>query len=241
MPVSRASAVRHFHSRFRAIGVPSRAASERAYMKSTLRFHGIAAAPLRAECAAFCKTHELDARSLRAAVDELFETDWFDLRSVGVALLERKHGLLDANDAPWLLGLVRVSACWAHVDYLATKVVDPLVAAHPKLLQRVRVWAKDRDFWVRRTALLAQLRALRRGGGDFELFADIAAPMLEEKEFFIRKAIGWVLREVSKKRPALVRDFLREHGSRASGLTWREGSKYLPAPMKRELEASRRR
>jgi 3-methyladenine DNA glycosylase AlkD len=67
------------------------------------------------------------------------------------------------------------------------------------------------------------------------LFAEIAAPMLEEKEFFIRKAIGWVLREVSKKRPALVFDFIREHGARASGLTRREAMKYLPPVMKLRL------
>jgi 3-methyladenine DNA glycosylase AlkD len=51
--------------------------------------------------------------------------------------------------------------------------------------------------------------------------------MLEEREFFIRKAIGWVLREVSKTRPALVRGFLARHRDRASGLTLREATKYL--------------
>jgi 3-methyladenine DNA glycosylase AlkD len=55
-------------------------------------------------------------------------------------------------------------------------------------------------------ALLAQLHALRAGRGDFALFAEIAAPRLDEKELFIGKAIGLVLREVSQKRPALVRD-----------------------------------
>ncbi len=130
---------------------------------------------------------------------------------------------------------MRASGYWAHVDYLATQVIDPLVVAHPALLARTRTWAKDEDFWVRRTALLAQLRPLRSGAGDFALFAEIAAPMLEEKELFIRKAIGWVLREVSKKRPELVRDFFREHGARASGLTRREGTKYLPDAMKRGL------
>jgi 3-methyladenine DNA glycosylase AlkD len=204
-------------------------------MKSDLRFYGVTAPQLRATCAAFCKETPLDAHSLRTIVDALFATDWFDLRSMGIALLERKHSLLAARDAPWLIDLVRASGCWAHVDYLATKVVDPLVVANPVLLARTRVWARDRDFWVRRTALLAQLAPLRRGGGDFALFAEIAAPMLDEKEFFIRKAIGWVLREVSKKRPALVRAFFREHGARASGLTSREGTKYLPAAMRREL------
>jgi 3-methyladenine DNA glycosylase AlkD len=231
--------VRHFRRRFRALGNPARAESEKAYMKSALRFHGVSAAILRSECTAYCKANELDARTLRGAVDALFATDWFDLRSVAIALLEKKRGLLVAADAPWLISLVRLSRCWAHVDFLATQVIDPLVAEHPRLLGRARAWVKDEDFWVRRTALLCQLRALRHGGGDFALFAEIASPMLVEKEFFIRKAIGWVLREVSKKRPALVRDFFRAHGARASGLTWREGTKYLPATMKRELRRVR--
>jgi len=51
--------------------------------------------------------------------------------------------------------------------------------------------------------------------------------MLEEREFFIRKAIGWVLREVAKKRPALVKRFVRRYGSRMSGLTLREATKNL--------------
>jgi len=88
-------------------------------------------------------------------------------------------------------------------------------------------------------ALLCQLRSLRRGAGDFALFAHVAAPMLPEKEFFIRKAIGWVLREVSKKRPTLVRDFVLPHAKTASGITWREATKYLPAAMQRELEKAR--
>ena len=59
--------------------------------------------------------------------------------------------------------------------------------------------------------------------------------MLEEREFFIRKAVGWVLREVSKKRPELTFAFLREHRGRVSGLTLSEGAKYLPAAQRRAL------
>jgi 3-methyladenine DNA glycosylase AlkD len=122
-------------------------------------------------------------------------------------------------------------------------VIGRLLQREPKLLPKLRRWAKDSDFWVRRTALLAQLEALRHGGGDFELFAELASPMLGEKEFFIRKAIGWVLREVSKQRPELVRDFFVEHGARASGLSLREGTKYLPkrhqAEVKRAIENAR--
>jgi 3-methyladenine DNA glycosylase AlkD len=237
--VTPAAAIRHFRAELGAAGLPARALSEQAYMKSTLKFHGVSAAQLRAVCAAFCKANDLDAASLRALVDALFATDWFDLHSMGVALLERKHALLVAKDAPWLIELVRLGGCWAHVDWLASAAIDPLIVKNPALLARTRTWAKDRDFWVRRTALLAQLGPLRRGGGDFALFTELAAPMLDEKEFFIRKAIGWVLREVSKKRPALVRDFFLAHGERASGLTWREGTKYLPPAMAKELTGVR--
>jgi 3-methyladenine DNA glycosylase AlkD len=114
------------------------------------------------------------------------------------------------------------------VDWLVTKAIAPLLQDHRSLPRHVRAWARDDSFWVRRVALLAQLPALRRGGGDFALFVEVAAPMLEEREFFIRKAIGWVLREVSKKRPKLVQGFLAKHRARCSGVTLREATKYLP-------------
>lgn len=240
--VTPAAAVRHFHGRFEELGSPERAKSEQAYMKSVLRFHGVNARQMRDECAAFCKERgDLGHDELVAIVDALFATSWFDLRSVGIALLERKHATLTPADASWLGELARKGSCWAHVDYVATAVIDPVLEGDRSLARRVRAWAKDRDFWVRRVALLAQLHALRSGAGDFDLFVEIAAPMLEERELFIRKAIGWVLREVSKKRPALVHGFLVEHGVRASGVTWREATKYLPAAMKRDVEATRGR
>ena len=83
--------------------------------------------------------------------------------------------------------------------------------------------------------MLPLLIELRAGGGDFELFARFASSMTDEKEFFIRKAIGWVLREVAKKRPELTYGFLTEHIDRVSGLTLREGAKYLPDEQREEL------
>lgn len=224
-----AKAVKWFAARFAEEGDAKRAVSEKAYMKSALRFHGVDAKQMRAAVADFCKANpEMDREAMRAIVDALFATDWFDLRSAAIAIVERKHKLLAIEDAAWLSEIARAGACWAHVDFVVTKAMGPLLERHPKALPKlVRAWARDDDFWVRRVALLAQLAPLRRGAGDFALFATIAAPMLEEREIFIRKAIGWVLREVSKKRPELVQAFLDEHGHRASGLTRREATKYL--------------
>ncbi len=233
------SAVDFFKKRFSAVGTAERATYERAYMKSELRFHGIDAATIRDACAEFCKAHKdaLDHDGVVGVVDALYATDWFDLHSAGIGVLERKRKLLGRADAAWLIALVHQSGCWAHVDWLATKIVPLALPEKPSRL--LRAWARDDDFWVRRTALLAQLDALRAGGGDFELFGALAVPMLGEKEFFIRKAIGWVLRDTSKRRPDLVAAFVRKHGAAMSGLTYREATRRLPDRMRKALAAVR--
>jgi 3-methyladenine DNA glycosylase AlkD len=93
--------------------------------------------------------------------------------------------------------LIRESKTWAFVDE-AIVIVSPLVERSPELRRVIDRWAVDDDFWLRRSAMLALLRTLRRGDGDFTRFARNAEAMLHEREFFIRKSIGWVLREAVK-------------------------------------------
>jgi 3-methyladenine DNA glycosylase AlkD len=224
-------AERHFRARFEAEGDASSAAAQKKYMKSELAFHGITNAVLRASCRDFAKAHpELDASALRAIAEHLFGAGSFDLRGAAIGLLERKAKTLREADVDWLITLVREAACWAHVDWLAANVMPVPLGEGPRAAARVRAWARDPDVWTRRTALLVLLPGLRRGEGDFELFTEIAVPMLPESSFWIRKAIGWVLRETSKKRPDRVRAFLEAHGAACSGLTFREASKHLPEP-----------
>ena len=226
-----------FAARFRAVGTPARAAHDRAYLKSDQRFYGATVPQIRRAGANFYREHHEVTRSeLRAIVTDLYASECYEHRSVAIALLGHHAEHLRESDLPWLIGLVRSSNTWAHVDWLASDVIGGVVERQPAGLRRLQRWATDKSFWVRRTALLAQLKPLSREGGDFTLFARLAAAMIDDKEFFIRKAIGWVLREVSKKRPALAFGFLREHRDRVSGLTLREGARYLPAAMRRALD-----
>ncbi|MNS61074.1 DNA alkylation repair enzyme [compost metagenome] len=163
-----------------------------------------------------------------------------ELRGVGVALLELSVKQLDPDaDLPLVESCLRAAGTWAHVDWLAIKVAGPLLARRPDRVAVLDRWAADPDFWMRRSALLAELDALKDGAGDWDTFERLASGMITEREFFIRKAIGWVLREVSKKRPALTYAFLEKHAATASGLTMREGAKYL-SPEQREALAQRR-
>ncbi len=101
-------------------------------------------------------------------------------------------------------------------------------------------WAGDEDFWIRRTALLALVVALRRGEGDFERISIYADAMLDDQEFFVWKAIGWVLRETAKKRPNLVYTWLLPRAARASGVTIRAAIKPLPEQQRMAVLAARR-
>jgi 3-methyladenine DNA glycosylase AlkD len=219
-----------------ARGTPERAEGAKAYLKSELEFFGVDAKGIRATASeAFERHPEIGHADLVRVVRALWQHPSFDARAVAVGLLERRPDLLQPDDLDLVEELLRRSATWALVDWLCTRVAAPLVERDPALMRTLETWARDDDFWLRRSSMLTLLPALRRGGGDFELFARFASQMVGEKEFFIRKAIGWVLRDTSKKRPELAYDFLSKHIDRVSGLTLREGSKYLPEAQREEL------
>jgi 3-methyladenine DNA glycosylase AlkD len=114
------------------------------------------------------------------------------------------------------------------------------VTAYPGLTAVLDRWASDEDFWIRRSALLALLGPLRRGSGDFDRFGRYADSMLAERELFIRKAIGWVLRDTGRRRPELVTAWLEPRAERSSGVTLREAVKPLPPQIAARLLAAGR-
>ena len=208
-----------------AAAKPERAEQEKRYLKSELRFLGAGLPAIRAAA----KRHRAkDREALVHLCTELWATDVHELHAAACVLLEIQARLLEPQDLPWLSGLVRTSYTWAYVDQLAAHTVGDIVRRHPETRAVLRAWALDDDVWVRRAALLGELIELRSGRGDFAHFAALAVPMLGDKSFWIRKAIGWVLRDVSRKRPELTRDFVAQHGAQMAGLTLREATRRLP-------------
>ncbi|MBZ5588849.1 MAG: DNA alkylation repair protein [Acidobacteriia bacterium] len=218
-----------------------RAANEKRYLKSDLAFIGVPTPVFRRVLKDQLKAAPpLDRPALLDLVDELWANEVFELRAAAVELLVLRGASLLPEDIGVVERLVRGSHTWALVDNLAAHVAGGLVERLPELGSTLDRWARDPDFWVRRTAMLALLIPLRGGAGAFERFARYADAMLEEKEFFIRKAIGWVLREVSKKRPELVARWLAPRMHRASRVTLREALKYLPPEARDALSRAAR-
>ncbi len=218
---------------------PERAAAERAYLKSELEHYGTSVPGTRAAVKEAVRGLELDHDTVVGLAERLWAEPVHERRAAAAELLEQQVELLDAGDLPLLERLLRESRTWALVDNLAASVVGPIAERDPSVTEVLDRWADDPDFWIRRSALLANLIALRRGAGDFERFGRYADAMLEEKEFFIRKAIGWVLRDTGRLRPDLVYEWLLPRASRAAGLTVREAVKYLSPDQRAAILAAR--
>ena len=154
-------------------------------------------------------------------------------------MLEQFVDRLVPADLPMLERFLRESGTWALVDEIAPRLVGTLQVEHPQLGVVLDRWAVDDDFWMRRAAMLALLLPLREGGGDFDRFARYADAQLEDREFFIRKAIGWILRDTAKRRPELVYDWLLPRAARASGVTIREAVKPLSDEQRSAILAAR--
>ncbi len=138
---------------------------------------------------------------------------------------------LDPDVLPLLERLVRSGAWWDVVDEIAVHPVGRVLLDHRGEATRVvDAWSVDRDsLWVRRTAVLAQLRHGERT--DTALLARVLVANLDDTaygtDFFIRKALGWALRQHARTDPAWVRTFVRTHADRLSGLSRREALKHL--------------
>lgn len=232
--------VQEIETELSANGTADRAEHERAYLKSKTSHYGTSVPVIRSTAKAAAARHsELDHDDLLQLVDGLWSERVHECRMAAVELLDIYSDRLIAADIASVERLLRDSNTWALVDPLAASVVGRLAEQHPELCVVLDRWASDPSLWMRRAALFALLGPLRRGEGDFERFSRYAEDMLEDKEFFIRKAIGWVLRETAKKRPDLVYEWLRPRMARASGVTIREAIKPLSAKQRGALLSAR--
>jgi 3-methyladenine DNA glycosylase AlkD len=208
-----------------------RAVAEKAYLKSDLAFLGVGVPAVRAAVTDAARSYgALGRDAVLAWARALWREAVHERRTAAIEILRRYVAVLEPGDLPQLEAWIRESRSWAYVDPLAGDVAGAIVLRHAPAWTLIDGWATDPDFWIRRSALLTLLPGIRRGQPDHDRFERYARPMLAEKEFFVRKAIGWVLRETAKKDPAYVAAWTRAHLDQMSGVTFREAIRRLPEP-----------
>jgi 3-methyladenine DNA glycosylase AlkD len=207
----------------RAAADPERAVGQRAYMKSTLPFLGVRLPETRRIARAAAK--DADDAMLKRAVHNLwdrvtFREEWY----AAMALLACAN--VELSQTEEIERMVRTGRWWDITDELAHRAADLHDAFPRETAEVVRRWSMDPDFWVRREAILSQLG--RRDRLDRALLAEVIEPSLGDAEFFVRKAIGWALREYARVEPDWVREYARTPN--LSPLSRREALKHLGGP-----------
>jgi 3-methyladenine DNA glycosylase AlkD len=227
----------------RTRGTRKRAEKEKSYLKSEIDHYGVSVPDTRSVVRAVLRGVDVDHDGIidlaRHLWTEPSDSPVHERRTAATMVLIHTQDRLGAGDAQIIESFLREAKTWALVDPLAGDLVGSLSERDSGFDPVLERWATDDDFWVRRSALLAHLRPLREGRGDFERFTRFADEMLGEKEFFIRKAIGWVLRDTAKKRPDLVFDWILPRTHRASGVTIREAVKPLTTEQRDAVLAAR--
>jgi 3-methyladenine DNA glycosylase AlkD len=213
-------------------GDPERAPQMQAYMKSSMPFRGVNAQPLAQLCRVVMDAHRVpDRETWHRVVLMLWDgAEYREERYAALALTGHRYyrGYQDPSLLPLYRHLVVTGAWWDYVDQVAAHRVGPILRGAPGTVTPLMLqWARDDHLWVRRTALLCQLSA--KAATDTDLLGFVLERNLEDSpygmEFFIRKAVGWALREYAKTDEDWVVDFVERHHDRLSGLSRREALK----------------
>lgn len=210
----------------RAAAVPEDAAPMQAYMKTDMPFYGVKKTgrlPIERQVKRWPSP---DVDTWRAGVDAVWALPHREEKYLAIALARLHPEHHSADILPWVKGLVENAAWWDLVDELAIRVVG---SAWARDRARVEVemdrWIDDPDVWVRRTAIIGQLK--HKADTDAARMFAYCRARQHEQVFWIRKGIGWALREHSKTDPDAVSAFLVDEWDGLSGLTRREAVKHM--------------
>ena len=202
----------------------ARAPQMSAYMRNQFPFLGISTGPRKAAYKKFLATAKKDKNVDFDFVDLCFERDEREFQYAGIDYLLAIQNLLSPEDLPKLKQYIQTKSWWDTVDGL-DGVVGSIVQRYPECKPILLEWSVEDNIWLRRVAIDHQLGFKEKT--DTSLLAEIIKNNLNQKEFFINKAIGWSLRDFSKTNPDWVRAFLSAHEDGLSNLSIREGSKYV--------------
>lgn len=190
------------------------------YMRDQFPFLGIKTPERKEIMKPFYKTY--DGFSMED-VKSLYGEKEREMRYAALGLLTRSVDALQFEDLPVLLELALTDPWWDTIDTFAPNVFGPMALKDPRVKEKMRELIYEENIWLKRIAILFQLKYKEKM--DEEFLAEAIIRNAHTKEFFVDKAIGWVLREYSKTKPQFVRQFLKEHELSARSV--RECSKYL--------------
>jgi 3-methyladenine DNA glycosylase AlkD len=213
-----------------AAGDPVRAQAQQAYMKSEMPYYGVASPELKVLLKPFLAEFR---PASRVEWDETVRALWD-----GATHREERYAAIafaqcgaatkwqDPDSLDLYEHLISTGAWWDTVDVVAGDLVGPILLSHTRKTTRtMREWAISEDLWLRRAAVLCQLK--HGTDTDLDLLSYVIEANIDDTSFWLRKAIGWALRQYARTDPEWVRAEVDLQGPRLSGLSRREALKHL--------------
>ncbi|HXU19600.1 MAG TPA: DNA alkylation repair protein [Verrucomicrobiae bacterium] len=201
-----------------------------AYMKSAMPYHGVQTVLMRQTCEKLFANLNLSTRDLwqRTVLDLWRGAKYREERYAAIALsgIRRAAEFQTLAAMPLYKEMIVTGAWWDYVDEIAANRVGPILRGDPApMKKKMLAWSKCENMWKRRTSILCQLRF--KQDTDLDLLYACIEPSLDSKEFFLRKAIGWALRQYAWTDAAEIRRYVRKQKVRLSNLSQREALKNL--------------
>ncbi len=215
-----------FQDELQKVADPEKAAKMAAYMKTTQKFYGVQAGPRRQIIRAALKKYPIHSRDRwNRLILKLWRSESREEMYIALDVVQKYPCFHDDDAWPLFELLTRTASNWDTLDLIASHFVGGLVAKNRAFEKQLVIWRTDANFWVRRASLLAHLKHKEKT--NTALLRETILCLAAEPEFFIRKAIGWVLREYGKSNPHWVVNFIRQNEAVLSGLSVREAMKNL--------------
>lgn len=209
---------------------PERAKKMAAYMRNQFDFYGLMADKRRALSKPYIKEGKKAETIEWIFLKKLFSHNYREINYLGIDLLKANSHLLSPCDFDNLVDLAKIRPWWDTIDNI-DGIIGKLTDKDRDFKRKILNLSQNPNFWLRRIAIGHQRKFKEKT--DTNLLAKIINTNLKipctnkDEKFFIDKAIGWALREYSKKNPSWVKSFLAENKNDLSKLSTREASKYL--------------
>lgn len=208
----------------------ARAPAMQAYMKSAMPYMGVKSADMRAVSKALFRGLKYNAPAhwhadiLTIWRGAQFREEYYAAIELAGMRFARPYQTIDA--LPMYREMIIGGGWWDTTDAIApNRLFDILLADRPVMSGNLLEWAVDDNLWIRRSAILCQMKAKEQM--DLDLLYACIEPSISSKEFFLRKAIGWVLRHYARTNPDEVKRYVSANADRLSPLSKREALKHL--------------
>lgn len=226
----------------RQLANPERAPQEKRYLKSDDVFLGVSVPAGHRIAREFKSTHRaLPFATVRAIADALWQSDIHEEKRLAAQVLNVYAASLTPEDWPLLTRWTRTAGSWDLIDEIAPHLLGVVAEKWPQLEEEFDAWITDDNLWVRRAALVSHVMRIRHATVAPERVRSLCDSLMMDREYFVVKALGWVLRECAVREPDETIAFLQRHAQQTSRMVLREAVSKLDKERQQMLLGEKKR